>query len=418
MKKNNLRYIVYVRKSSEDKDKQELSHVSQLDNIHEQFGHLNIVAELEPESQSAFHPGRPIFRKAMDMIYDGEADGILAWYPNRLSRNSIDSAEIAYALRMKKIKDLKFCKFNFDNSPDGILQLQNNMNHGEYESSKQGVDVSRGLITKAGTGEKPGRVMPGYMKAPILDERGQPIYKDKKLQTHTVIDPDRYDIVKNMWKWFLYDRMTPQQVWLKVINETDYKTPPYKRRKDGAPMGLKPMPKSMVYRIFQSDFYIGKYYHLGKECKGNYPTMISKEEYQLAQDLLGAKGNKRLGGYEYAFAGMIKCGECGCTIQARHNRKFIKSQNKYATYVYYYCSRKSMYRKCTQTKYTHAESIEQDIQAELAKYTIIPEFRDLALKILKRNHKIDSHERKKNYTKLQDERNRIQDNLDKLIANL
>lgn len=194
-----------------------------------------------------------------------------------------------------------------------------------------------------------------------------------------------------------------------------YKTPLYKRRKDGKPMGGKPMPQSLVYRVLSSDFYIGNYYHLGKKYTGNYPRMITQEEYRLAQDLLGAKGNKRLGGYEYAFAGMIKCGECDCTIQARHNTKYIKSKDQYATYVYYYCSRKSMYRTCTQTKYTHAESIEQDIETELGKYTIIPEFKDLALKILKRNHKVEVHDRKKIYTQLQAKRNELQDELDKMI---
>lgn len=416
-KSNKLRYIAYVRKSSEDKEKQERSHESQIENIEKQFKHLNIVKWMEPESRSAFTPGRPVFKQMMEMLENGEADGIVAWHPNRLSRNEVDSAQITYALR-SYLKDLQFCSYNFDNTPEGIMMLQIVMNQGQYQSAKQGVDVSRGLITKAGTGEKPGRVMPGYKKAPILDEFGSVVMRDKKIITETVKDPERYDIVKNMWQWFLYERQTPSQIWQRVNAETDYKTPLYKRRKDGVPMGGKPMSKSIVYRILQSDFYIGNYYHLGEKYTGNYDPMITEAEYRLAQDLLGAKGNKRLGGYEYPFAGMIKCGECDCTIQARHNTKYIKSQDKYVTYVYYYCSRKSMYRKCTQTKYTHAETVDNDIQAELAKYTIIPEFRDLALKILKRNHKVEVKDRKKIYEQLQQKRNALQADLDKLLGNL
>ena len=415
MQKDKLRYIAYVRKSAEDKEKQELSHLSQIENIKEKFGHLNIVKWMPPESQSAFTQGRPIFQEMMRMLENGEADGIVSWHPNRLSRNEVDSGQITYALR-SYLKDLKFCSYNFDNNPEGIMFLQFTMNQGQYQSAKQGVDVSRGLITKAGTGEKPGRVMPGYTKAPILDDYGQPIYRDKKIITHTVKDPERYEIVRNMWSWFLYDRLTPRQIWLKVNNETTYTTPPYKRRKDGKPMGGKPMPQSLVYRVLSSDFYIGNYYHLGKLYKGNYPKMITLEEYKLAQELLGAKGNKRLGGYDYAFAGMIKCGECGCTIQARHNTKYIKNKDRYKTYTYYYCSRKSMYRECTQTKYTHAEDIERDIETELSKFTIIPEFKDIALKILKRNHKVEVTDRKKTYAKLQTRRNELQDEIDKLLT--
>jgi site-specific DNA recombinase len=419
MSKNKpLRYIAYVRKSSEDKDKQELSHVSQIENIKEHFGNLNIIKWLEPESQSAFHPGRPIFRQAMEMIYKGEADGIVAWYPNRLSRNVIDTAEITYALRMKNLKDLKFCKYNFDNSPDGILQLQNTMNQGEYESSKQGVDVSRGLITKAGTGEKPGRVMPGYKKSPVLDEFGEPVVRDKKIITHTIKDLERYDIVKQMWNWFLNDRITPQQIWHKVNNELHYKTPPYKRRKDGKILGGDPMTKSMVYRIFRSDFYIGKYYHLGEQYEGNYPKMITDEEYQLAQHLLGSKGNKRAVSFDYAYAGMIRCGECNCLVQATHKTKLIKNKDEFVTYVYYYCSRKSMKRPCSQIAYTQLSNIENDIQNELEKYTIIPEFKDLALKILKKHHKIEVQSRGKLYEKLHKTRTELQKQIDDLVGTL
>lgn len=417
MKKNKLRYIAYVRKSSEDKEKQELSHISQIDNIKEKFKHLNIVEWLEPESRSAHTPGRPIFQQLMEKLENGEADGIVAWDPFRLSRNEVDSAQITFALR-SYLKDIQFCAYTFNNTPEGIMFLQMTMNQGQYQSTKLGVDVARGLKTKAGTGEKPGRVMPGYKKAPILDEYGNAVMRDKKIITETVKDPERYDIVKNMWQWFLYERQTPSQIWHRVNDETEYRTPMYKRRKDGVPMGGKPMTKSMVYRILQSDFYIGNYYHLGEKHTGNYDPMITETEYKLAQDLLGAKGNKRLGKHDYPFAGMIKCGECDCTIQARHNTKYIKSKNKYVTYVYYYCSRKSMYRTCTQTKYTHAETIDNDIQSELAKYTIIPEFRDLALKILKRNHRVEVKDRKKIYKLLQDKRNQLQADVDKLLDNL
>ena len=415
--KNNLRYIAYVRKSSEDKEKQELSHISQIENIKEKYPHLNIIKWLEPESRSAFTPGRPIFKQMMNMLENGEADAIVCWHPNRLSRNEIDSAEITYALR-GKLKDLQFCSYNFDNTPEGIMMLQIVMNQGQYQSSKQGVDVSRGLKTKAATGEKPGRVMPGYKKSPILDQYGNPVMRGKKIVTETVKDPERYDIVKQMWHQFLYERMTPSQIWNHVVSETSYTTPPYKRRKDGLPLGNQPMTKSMVYRIFQSDFYLGYYYHLGVKYDGNYKPMITTEEYQLAQDLLGKKANKRSGGYDYAYAGMIRCGECGCLVQARHNTRFIKSKNKYVTYVYYYCSRKSIKRPCTQTVYTQVEDIERNIQAELDKYTIIPEFKDLALTILKQNHKDEVKDRSKLYEKLVKQRTALRKEIDELVRNL
>lgn len=413
--KNQLKYIAYVRKSSEDKEKQELSHISQIQNIKDQFGHLNIVKWMEPESKSAFTPGRPIFNEMMDMIERGEADAIVSWHPNRLSRNEYDSARVTYDLR-GALKDLKFCSYNFDNSPEGIMMLQIVMGQGQYQSSKQGVDVKRGMETKADTGEKPGKVMPGYMKVPVMDSASKPILTGKgKIKTKTAGDPDRNHIVKEMWRLFLYEHRTPTEIW-KVANEQyHYKTVTFVNRKDGSTGGGVPMPKSMVYRIFNSPFYAGYYLHNGVLHRGKYKPMITWEEYKLAQEMLGAKGNHHIGTFEYAFSSMIRCGICGCTVQARHNTKFIKRDNKYVSYVYYYCSRKSTQRPCTQSKYTQVEDIERDIDEELCKYTIIPEFKDLALKILRRNHKLEASERSKTYERLQKHRRQLQGELDSLI---
>lgn len=421
MKKSNdkkLRYIAYVRKSSEDKEKQELSHVSQIENIKEQFGHLNIVKWMEAESRSAFTPGRPIFNEMIELIESGYADAIVAWHPNRLSRNEIDSSQITYLLR-SKLKDLKFCSYTFDNSAEGIMFLQMTMNQGQYESTKQGRDVKRGMETKADTGEKPGRVMPGYKKTPVLDEHGNPIMRGKKIITETINDPERYDAVQQMWKWFLYERLSPRQIWKRVNEEYHYRTPTYRHRKDNSLRGNEPMNLSGVYRIFQSSFYAGQYVHNGvlHEIKSEkYKAMITWDEFKLAQELLGAKANPRIGTFEYAFASMIKCGKCGCQIQARHRTKFVVSENRYKTYVYYYCSRKSMKRPCNQIVYTPVEDIERNIDEELHKYTIIPEFKDLALKILSRNHKIEASERGKTYKRLQKQRRDLQSELDGLVS--
>lgn len=416
MKTKKLRYIAYVRKSSESKEKQELSHLSQIENIKRQFAHLNIVKWMPAESQSAFTPGRPIFREMLEMIKRGEADGIVAWHPNRLSRNEMDSAEITYMLR-SSLKDLKFCSYNFDNSPEGIMMLQIVMNQGQYESSKQGKDVSRGLETKAGTGEKPGRVPPGYMKVPKLDANGNLIIrpKDSKVITHTGIDPERFDNVQQMWNMFLKGSHTPHEIWKHAIEVMDFmqtKTPK---------TGGKLIAKSEVYRIFRNPFYAGYFEHTGtlyKITSPDYKPMITWEQYQLAQQILGERGNHRIGKFEYSFSSMIKCGECNCTVQARHRTKLIKATGEYKTYVYYYCSRKSMDRPCTQTRYTLVEDIERDIDAEVQKYTIIPEFKDLALKILRRNNKIEAGDRQRQYTTQQKKRAELQSRRDKLLDNL
>ncbi len=408
-----LRYIAYVRKSEEREDRQALSHQSQIARIKEQFSDLKIVKWLEPESKSAFKPGRPVFEEMLEMIENGEAEGIVCWHPNRLSRNEIDSAKITYFLRTK-LKDLKFCSYNFDNSPEGIMMLQMVMNQSQYESSKQGRDVKRGMEQKAANGEKPGPVPIGYLKVPVKDYNGNFIVrpKDHKIVTETGNDPERYDYVKKMWNMLLIEGRTPSQIWKTALEEWKFTTP--KTNKTGGVL----IPKSVVYRIFSNPFYAGYFEHNGILNKGNYEPMISWDDYKTAQDILGRRGNHRVGSFEYAFNGMIRCGVCNCSVIARHITKFVKAENRYVTYVYYYCTRKSMKRPCNQSKYTLVEEVERDIVEELGKYVIIPEFKDMALKILRRNHKIEVSEREKTYGRLQKERNAIQAELDGLISYL
>ncbi len=408
--KNKLRYIAYVRKSEERKERQELSHPSQIKEIKRAFPGLNIVKWLEPESQSAFKPGRPIFAEMIDMIKQGKADGIVAWHPNRLSRNELDSATLTYMLR-NELKDLKFCSFNFDNSAEGIMMLQMVMNQSQYESSKQGRDVKRGMEQKAANGERPGQVPQGYMKVPVLDENHLPQLrsKDNKVIMHTANDPLRYEPVKKMWQMLLSGNRNASQIYKIATDDWKYIT------RENGKIGGSSMHSSMIYKIFNNPFYAGWISHNGEIYKGNHEPMITLDEFDYAQTLLGSKGKPRKGVFDYSFAGMIKCGECGCSIVGKTNTKFVKRDNKMAVYVHYYCTRKSEARPCTQTKYTRVENIHNQIEEELAKYTILPEFRDIALKVLRRNNKIEGKNRTCIYKMQQHSREQIQERLDKLV---
>lgn len=86
-----IKYASYRRKSTDD-ERQVLSLESQDGEIKTKFKNLKIV-DLPSESVSAFKPyKRPVFKQMIEMIEAGKIQGIVAWHPDRLSRNPIDAA--------------------------------------------------------------------------------------------------------------------------------------------------------------------------------------------------------------------------------------------------------------------------------------------------------------------------------------
>ena len=82
--------FLYARKSTYVEDKQIMSIDAQLAELREfaQREGLTIASELI-EKQSAKTPGRPIFNDMLARIQRGEAEGILAWHPDRLARADV-----------------------------------------------------------------------------------------------------------------------------------------------------------------------------------------------------------------------------------------------------------------------------------------------------------------------------------------
>ena len=70
--------------------------------------------------------------------------------------------------------------------------------------------------------------------------------------------------------------------------------------------GGKPMAQSQIYRIFKDTFYYGYYeYPRGSDSwyKGAHEPMVTQEEYERVQILLGRKGNTRPQKKYFSFTG-------------------------------------------------------------------------------------------------------------------
>ena len=173
----NNKFFLYARKSTDVEDKQVLSIEAQITELRafvKQNG-LNII-ETFIEKQSAKIPGRPIFGEMIKRIEKGEADGILAWHPDRLARNSVDGGQIIYLIDCGRIAALKFPQFWFEPTPQGKFMLNIAFGQSKYYVDSLSENTKRGLRQKVKRGEYPGPAPIGY----INDSRTKTVVVDRK----------------------------------------------------------------------------------------------------------------------------------------------------------------------------------------------------------------------------------------------
>lgn len=120
-----FRYILYVRKSTDEKDKQLRSLGDQIIECRKFSESLGLkIVRIMKESESAKEPDiRPRFREMLELIKNDKADGIIAWHPDRLSRNMKEGGEIIDLIDKSIIRDLKFPSFTFENTTSGKMSL-------------------------------------------------------------------------------------------------------------------------------------------------------------------------------------------------------------------------------------------------------------------------------------------------------
>lgn len=358
-----LRYVAYLRKSTEDEERQVLSKEAQRDKIIERFNDLDIVDFLD-ESKSAFDPGkRHVFETILNMLDSGQVDGIVAWHPDRLSRNAIDAAAISHRITRGIIKDLKFASFSFDNSPEGVMMLQMTMSQSQYFSSKLSKDVKRGNERKRSLGGLTGRAPEGYLN-------------DKANKT-VIVDEIRFPLIRKAFDLYLTGDYSVQQV-LGILNKEWGYTTVRRSRSGGSPLS-----KSALYNIFRNVRYAGlipdplspeKYY------EANFTAMVTQEEYDQVQRLLGDAGRPRLcASKQFALKGFIRCGECNCMITAEtKSKKLVSGVTRQHTY--YHCTRK---RPCAQRAYVKEGDLFKQLEELISTYEITPELYEWGIEALK-----------------------------------
>jgi len=371
MENKNIKLVYgnYCRKSTESEDRQVLSIDSQIDEGKKLADALNI--KISPnhffsEAKSAKVTGkRAKFSEMLEMIEKGTINSIIVWHADRLSRNAMDSALLIDLIDKGKLIEIVTPAQTFKNTPLDKFMFMFQCSQAKMENDKKGVDVTRGLHKKASMGMYPAPAPVGY-KNDKYAEKGNKV---------PLVDEVRFPLVRKMIDFMLTGNYTVAEIWRIARNEWGFTMPSGKK-----------ISRPTTYRIFSNSFYYGKYeYPLGsgKWYDAIHTPMMSAEEYDKIQFLLGKKGKPRPKNHIFDFTGMMKCGECGASITAETKIKKQKNSNIHS-YIYYHCT-KRINPNCEQGS-IEEKDLKKQIIKEIDSIEIPPEFHSYAMKWFKKEN--------------------------------
>ena len=326
-----LRYILYARKSTEDKGSQERSIEDQIKDCEAliERENLQVVMPYITEEKSAkIENNRPKFTHMIQTIREGGADGIIAWHPDRLSRNPIESAIIVDMLDKGIIKDLKFptCQFSNDSSGKMLLNILFAISKQYSEHISEG--VTRANKNALAEGKSNGAPKWGY---------------DRNTDGYYVPDKN-FDYIRKAWDMKLEGKGNQEILDYLQANNV-HRTTKITRKNKNSRL-ISPSLKH-IGTIFKDPFYYGTLVQAGQEVDlvemtdGGFQPMVSYEEYCHVQELEGQRGSSRKKKRMtfYPLRGMVLCGVCG------HKMSPGASSGHGGKYLYYRCCNKNCTRK-------------------------------------------------------------------------
>jgi len=300
MKKD--RYFLYARKSTDDEDHQILSIEAQLAEVREYAKKQSVpIAKEFLEAKSAKVPGRPVFNAMIEEIELGGVDGLLAWHPDRLARNSIDGGRIIYLLDTNKLKSLKFPTFWFDNTPQGKFMLNIAFGQSKYYVDNLSENVMRGFRQKVRRGEWPSKAPIGYLNEP-------------KLRT-IVVDPARAETVTRLFEEYATGRYNMHQIHERatIWGLTNVHN--------------KPVSIAMIRGLLINPLYAGSFFLWGEMHEGSHKPLVSWDLFDRVQTIIRRQWHRHQSGtrqfessHYFPFIGFMRCGDCGSIFTAQYQK--------------------------------------------------------------------------------------------------
>ena len=318
-----LKYVIYARKSTDDPQRQVRSTKDQIDEcwLLANRMHLKVVDTIT-EKKSAKKPGkRPLFRKMLDDIQKGIIDGIIAWHPDRLSRNMKEGGEIIDMVDENYIKDMQFVMHHFSKDANGKMLLGMAFVLSKQYSDNLSQNVTRGVRKSFKEGKSPAPKH-GY----IRDENG--LYQP---------DGKNFELICQAWLM--------RKDGISLVEITTFMNSSGYGRVVKTTGKLVKMTNQILSDLFKDPFYYGILLQAGKETDLRaiyaFTCAITQKDYIDVQVLSGRRINPYRG-KRHTFLPlkmMVSCAFCGNHMYAGVSKGHTKK------YLFYRCDNQFCPRK-------------------------------------------------------------------------
>ncbi len=372
------KFFLYARKSTDEPERQILSIEAQLFELREyaKKEKLNIVREFV-ESKTAKEPGREIFNEMLAGIEKGEAEGILAWHPDRLARNSIDGGRIIYLIDTGKITALKFPTFWFDPTPQGKFMLSIAFGQSKYYVDNLSENIKRGIRQKLRNG-----IWPAW--APLG-------YKNDKENKRIVVDKEKARFIKKAFELYATGEYPLSEI-RKIINKAGLVG------KKGKMLSI-----SNYQYMLKNPIYYAVIRYNGEIYEGKHEPIITKKLFDKVQKVLGERSRPKTKKLKpYIYRGLFRCGECGCfiTTETQEGHNYLR------------CTKRKV--RCSQ-RYTREEIISGQIREKIQKVSLCSAWAEKCIAELEKEREKQAQAKSAFVQKLRGELVEIERKLDKLL---
>lgn len=171
--------FLYIRQSTDERSGKQVrskeDQRAECQVLAERIG-LKIVETFIEEKSARKPHNRPVFKQMIKALsYKSpskrRADGVLAWNPDRLSRNALESGQLMQMLDDELIKDMFFPSYSYHNDPSGNEHLALEFARAKGYVDRLSMSVMRGTQSREKTGAMIYPVKFGYQKRREVPEK-------------------------------------------------------------------------------------------------------------------------------------------------------------------------------------------------------------------------------------------------------